>query len=174
MEKLQRPVNEDGTFKDVPMPEWNRSDIIYTVDSGVMDFFEPIINSRLRLEYGWQRLGVLPYERFAELFTARITSSVNRWGPVLSRLREQAGFDLTDDGDTGTKEKTVGSQFPQNAIKPGEESYASDSTDHVSHTNGSKGWLDAMAVFNDPDNPYMDAVDAIVESVSGCFSQLIY
>lgn len=174
MEKLTRPVYEDGLFKDLPMPQWNQPSLIYTVDSRVMSFYEPIISQKILLEYGYQRIGVLPYERFASLFIARITSSVNRWGPILASLRDKAGFDLTDDGDSGIKEKTVHSDFPQNSIKPGEESYASDASDHVSHTSGSKGWLDAMAAFNDPENPYLDAVDAIVDSVSGCFSQLIY
>lgn len=174
MDKLTPPIDVDGLFRDLPMPDWCRADLIYTVDSDVMVFYKPLIESKIRLEYGWQHIGVLPYERFCDLFTSRVTNAVNRWGPVLTKLRTDAGFDLTDNGDSGVKEKTVNSQFPQTAINPGEESYASDSADHVSHSMGSKAMLDAMAVYNNPDNPYMDAVASIVNSVQGCFSQLIY
>lgn len=175
MEKLTHVINEDDIYKHLPYGyTWHNSGLIYAIDQETLQHFAPMLNSAITLKYGWRRIGVHPLERFYDLLNARIIELVNKYGPLIQKAFINEGVNIHDGGSIGVIEKDVNSEFPNNAINPSEESYASDSHDHVSKTHNTLGQLQANKLYNDPNNPFIEPITAILEQLNSLFSQLIY
>lgn len=172
---IQAWRNEDAPFGEIGYEStWADGKLVYTLDKDELDRFAPIIDDRMMAMYGDRYLALHPYDRWHSLFDGRMRALVNEWGPVLHNIARHAGIDITDGGDVGRKQKGVNSQFPNTALNPKDEAYASQADDLARHDHTDLGQVAGMAAFTDPDNPYKDPVQCIVEGMECMFSRLVY
>lgn len=174
IQPIPQQINETGQFRDLPYPDWANPGQLPGLTQEALDRYQPAIDARIKAMYGWRYISLHPYDRWETMFTARLQSQVSRWAPALNALAAQDGLDISDGGDVGTKAKDINSKYPQGALDPDKESYASEGDDHVRKQRTRKGQMEAFSAFDDDRNGYRDPVTAIVDSMGVLFSRLVY
>lgn len=174
IQPIPQQINETGQFRDLPYPDWADPEQLPGLTQEALDKYRLAIDARIKAMYGWRYISLHPYDRWSAMFKARLQSQVCRWAPALNALAMQDGLDISDGGDVGTKAKDINSKYPQGALDPDTESYASEGDDHVRKQRTRKGQMEAFSAFDDDRTGYRDPVTAIVDSMGVLFSRLVY
>lgn len=169
---------------EITLNDFNEYDVFGTFNLDIQIRREPYMR-----EKGWEQLteGIItaiqeyfynyyisyhPYVKWVRFFTSRLNRSVRKYYPQLMLLySDDEEINILDGGEVGHKNKKVNSQFPQTMIQES-EAYASDASDDVGREVKTLGAIEASKAANDPENPYENVINYIINDISVCFSTL--
>ena len=147
--------------------DWGRNEWSvagYGMSAEVEDAIRERINKKIELNFFFLELGTLPFKRFSMNMVRTLNNVMATLGPKYTAIAN--GIVLTETGKTTKVASTQGSDFPQSALAPTEQDYAtnrSDSAEEVSGTISLLELFERSAAFVDPDS-------IMLEAVRDCFS----
>ena len=129
-------------------PDWHS---VYTIqlgeliDSGLIDFtsadwdfdaYDADQRSRLwdkfTARYRWYEIGIVPPLRWHDAVISKLNEIMPKYKPIYRALED--GYNPLQEGSERRRERAVYSEYPQTALKPETQDYASTGNEVVSET----------------------------------------